>query len=31
MTDFFTRLKHRQAVIGIIGLGYVGIPLAFAR
>lgn len=28
MTDFFARLADRQAVIGILGLGYVGIPLA---
>lgn len=26
--DFLARIKNRKAVVGIIGLGYVGIPLA---
>ncbi|CAM5775703.1 UDP-N-acetyl-D-glucosamine dehydrogenase [Labrys miyagiensis] len=29
-SDFLARIENRQAVIGIIGLGYVGLPLAIA-
>ena len=27
MNNLFSRLKEKQAIIGIIGLGYVGLPL----
>ena len=30
MSDLEQRLKNRTAVIGIVGLGYVGLPLAVA-
>ena len=26
--DLFNRIRNRKAVVGIIGLGYVGLPLA---
>lgn len=28
MTDVFARLKGKKAQIGIVGMGYVGLPLA---
>jgi len=28
MTDFETKIKDRKVVVGILGLGYVGLPLA---
>ena len=28
MTTLFDRIENRTAVIGIVGLGYVGLPLA---
>ena len=28
MTDLEKKIKDRKAVVGILGLGYVGLPLA---
>ena len=28
--NLLTKIKSKKAVIGIVGLGYVGLPLAFA-
>ena len=28
--DLIKKIKHKKAVVGIIGLGYVGLPLALA-
>ena len=28
--NLLTKIKSKKAVVGIVGLGYVGLPLAFA-
>ena len=31
MVDFYDRVERRELVVGVVGLGYVGLPLALAH